>query len=221
MDPMSIAKEVNSLHNRPEYGAVASMNGSPNGETAARMKDLAKQVKAKGKFKNRWGGDSYPIDVGNYGQFITTLQSIAWIMRDMGFAPRYLTQSGLVYDQNEIVLHRNLFNDRGAKVVALVCTSDRGHYRFSRDTKTIRVRKFEDVGHAVAPFRDGTTTGTKPMSPGLADELVKVMAGRSDLNPESLDSTIRFGQWIRQDYNKPRSAVVAKSKLRMEFKKHR
>lgn len=219
MDPMSIAKEVNSLHNRPEYSSIG--HSAPAGETAARMKDLAKQVSAKKKFKNRWGGETYPIDVTNYGQFITTLQSIAWIMRDMGYTPKYLTQSGLVYDQTEVVLHRNLFNDRGAKVVALVCTSDRAHFRFSRDSKTIRVRKFEDIGHAVAPLRDGQVTGTKPLSATVADELVKVMSGRSDLNPESMDSTIKFGQWIRQDSNKPRTAVVAKSKLRMEFKKHR
>jgi len=186
-----------------------------------RLKDGAKRVGARKKCKNRWGGDDYPVDVSNYGQFITTLQSLAWILKDMNFDVKYLTQSGLVYDESEIILHRNLFNDRGAKVVALVATSRAGHYRFSRDSKTIRVRFFKDIGQAVAPMNDGVTTGTKPLSAQTAAELVSVMSGQSNLDPNSMESAIRFGKWIKMDSNKPITAVVAKAKLRMEFKKHR
>lgn len=215
MDPMSLTKAANNRYNSQLYPTV-TVGGSPE----ERLKDVQKRTTAKKPFKTMWGGTDYPVDVSIYGQFLSTLTTLAWILKDLGYEIRYLTQSGMIYDEREVTMHGHLYNENSSKIVALVAVSPEVCWRFSRDKKGLRLRKFQDQASAVAPLRDGNTSGTKPMDVGTIKEIVKFMSSRKELNPEDLDSVKNFGKFVRMDANKPRTAQPVKTRLRMEFRKH-
>jgi hypothetical protein len=60
--------------------------GPPGTESSEdRINDLVKKVAAKKPIKNKYGGKDYPIDVSNYGQFVAALETLSWILKDLGY----------------------------------------------------------------------------------------------------------------------------------------
>lgn len=212
MDPMNIVRSVNG------QDADFAITTDSGGED--RLKDVFAQTRQKRTQKNSWGGQSYPINVGDYVQYLGALTTISWILRDAGYNVQFMSQSGMLYDSREMVTHRHLYNPSGAKIVALVANREDDVYRISRDSKQLRLRKFKELSQAIGPMRDGNLSGTKPIQASTAKELVKFMKTRKELDPGSMDSVIEFSRFVRHSANRPRTAQVAKGRLRMEFRKH-
>lgn len=214
MDLFTIQSRLKGLNR--SFGNASVGGGSP--AAGDRVKELLKKVNARKPFSNKWGGQDYPINVADYGQFLSTLQTLSWILGDMGYTIHYLTRSGLTYDRDQYLNHSNLFDRTQGHVVALVAVGKQGnHYRFTRDGKTLRIRSFNDVGRALAPTRDNDTAGTRPMGAGAVKEIVRFMARQSVLDP-SKDEAIR--KWGRVISNmKPVTGGLIKNQLKLEFKK--
>lgn len=210
MDPMSIVK--NRYSNR-------SFGVTPSGEAESRLNDVVRQTKGK-KTKGTWGQDLYPVDVSNYSEFIGVLTTLGWIMRDLNYEVRYLTQSGMTYNDQEMPLHSHLYNESGTRIVALVAVGNTATYRFTRDSKGLRLRKFDDHAQAIAPMRDGNITGTKRIDPATMREITRFAKRQTDFDLTDDKDVRAYGKHVRLSANKPRIAQTAKTRLRMEFRKH-
>lgn len=182
-----------------------------------RINDLVKRVTAKKPIKSKYGGKDYPIDVGNYGQFVAALETLSWILKDLGYDIQWLTRGGLVYKSDNYYSFPNLFDLKASKIVAIVAIGVDSHYRISRDSKTLRIRKFDNMTRAIAPMQDGDTTGTKPVNSSTARELVSILKSQSGLNPENSDSLRNWARVIKT--RKPVGSANLKSQLKTEFRK--
>jgi hypothetical protein len=212
---------------RKNYGWAdrASLYPSPVGsnnseERAERIKDLVKKVNAKAPVKNRWGGQDYPIDVSDYGQYLSTLQTLSWVLRDVGYDASYLTRNGLHYSGSDYLGYSGLFDTKQGKIVALVAIGKDGrHFRFSRDASGLRVRKFDNVARAIAPLSSSGDSGSRPISDAMVKEIVRVMKTQSGLNPSDEQSLRRWGRVVQSKSLKPCGAGVLKSLLNLQFKR--
>lgn len=214
MDIFTLQKKNHEFANRFHCG-VAGGSGSDASED--RINDLVKKVNASKPIKNKYGGKDYPIDVSNYGQFVAALETLSWILKDLGYDIHWLTRGGLVYKSDNYYSFPNLFDLKASKIVAIVAIGSDDHYRISRDSKTLRIRKFENMTRAIAPMRDGDTTGTKPVNSSTARELVSILKSQSGLNPENSDSLRNWARVIKT--RKPVGSANLKSQLKTEFRK--
>lgn len=218
MDLFTIQRRIKNLDNRLNVPTL--VGGENNDAKVDRVNDLIKKVNAKKPVKNRWGGKDYPVDVSDYGQFVSTLQSLSWILRDMGYDAVWLTRGGLSYGSDNYYSYPNLFDKTGQKIVALVAIGKAGKcYRFTRDSKTLRIRSFDNSSRALAPCRDGDTAGTKPMNATVAKQLVQVMKTQSNLDPSDPNSLRRWGRSVQSKALKPIGGGPLKNQLKIEFKK--
>jgi hypothetical protein len=218
MDLFTIQRRIKNLDNR----LSVPVNPGGDGDEAKidRINDLVKKVNSKKPFKNKWGGKDYPVDVADYGQFISTLQSLSWVLRDLGYDAVWLTRGGLSYANDSYYSYPNLFDKTGQKIVALVAVGSGGKsYRFTRDSSTLRIRSFTSTARALAPCRDGDTSGTKPLSPTVAKQLVQVMKTQSNLDPSDPNSLRRWGRLVQQKSLAPIGGGPLKNQLKIEFKK--
>lgn len=215
MDLLTLQKKSQSLDCR---SPVVCPGGQSKIEAGERAGDLVKRIAATKPTKNRWGGKDYPINVADYHEFMGALQSLTWILRDMGFECCYLTRNGLTYDQNKLMSHASLVRRDTGKVVALVASGGGNHFRFSRDQKTLRIRRFDAYGQAIAPMADGIVSGSKPISKQAIGELVKVMTQQSELKPDP-DSLIKWGRKIMNKGIKPYGTVAFQGRMKSEFRK--
>jgi hypothetical protein len=211
MDIFTLQKKNHEIANRFQMGA----SGTASGED--RINDLVKKVTASKPVKNKYGGKDYPIDVSNYGQFVAALETLSWILKDLGYDIQWLTRGGLVYKGDNYYSFPNLFDLKSSKIVAIVAIGTDKHYRISRDSKTLRIRRFDNMTRAIAPMQDGNTTGTKPVNASTARELVNILKGQSNLDPENSDSLRNWGRVIRS--RTPVGAGNLKSQLKTEFRK--
>src|SRR5271157_5553549 len=183
MDLMTLQRKNYDLGKR-SYGTPSGISGSSDDSQQDRINDLVRRTNLSKPKDTKWGGKEYPINVSEYGQFLSSLQTLAWVLRDVGFDVQYLTKGGLHYTNTEYLSYPGLFDPEAGKISALVAIGKEGkHYRFSRDGKELRVRKFDNLSRALSPMRDGDTAGTKPVSPAIAKEIVRVMKTQSILNP--------------------------------------
>lgn len=211
MDPMTIARNNITPTNRLPA----------TGDTENRLSDLVKQTSGKkNPGKGVYDQPLYNIDVSRYSEFLGVLTTLSWIMRDMGYEIRYLTQSGMTYSDQELPLYNHLYTESGTRVVALVAIGNHVTYRFSRDRTGLRLRKFDDHSEAIAPMRDGNITGTKRMSPATVREIAKFAARRTDFDLTGPEGVRSFGRYVRLTANQPRTHQTARTRLRMEFRKH-
>lgn len=214
MDIFTLQKKNHEFANRFQCGMVG---GSGSDASEDRINDLVKKVNASKPIKNKYGGKDYPIDVGNYGQFVAALETLSWILKDLGYDIHWLTRGGLVYKGDNYYSFPNLFDLKASKIVAIVAIGPDSHYRISRDTKTLRIRKFDNMTRAIAPMQDGNTTGTKPVNASTARELVNILKSQSGLDPDNADSLRNWGRVIKS--RKPIGAGNLKSQLKTEFRK--
>lgn len=218
MDLMTIQRKNAGWDNR--YPSPATPGGSGDEEKAARINDIVKKVNATGPIKNRWGGTDYPIDVSDYGQFLSTLQCLSWVLRDVGYDITMLTRNGLHYHGSDYLGYNALFDAKQGKIVAMVAVGKDGrHFRFSRDENGLRVRKFDNVTRAIAPISSSGDNGSRPISPSIAKEIVRVMKSQSSLNPKDELSLRRWGRIVQSKSLKPCGAGVLKSLLNLQFRK--
>lgn len=217
MDLMTIQRKNAGLANRFGLNYPQPVGGEDKEE---RINSLVKRVNAKEPVKNRWGGSDYPIDVADYGQFISALQTLSWVLRDTGFEIQYLSKGGLQYNSNDYYGHASLFDPTQSKIQALVALGRDGkHYRITRDGTTLRIRRFDNVTRAIAPLTTTTDPGSKPISPGLVKEVVRVMKTQSALDPKDPTALRRFGRIVQSKALKPTGAGLLKSQLAIQFKK--
>jgi hypothetical protein len=221
MDLFTLRRRLSNLSDRSPYGAVpATVGGDGDDAKADRVNDLIKKVNARKPTKNRWGGQDYPIDVSDYGQYLAALQSLSWVLRDMGYDAVWLTRGGLSYDNNQYYGYPALFDKSQQKIVALVAVGNAGKcYRFTRDGKQLRIRSFSSLARALAPCNDGDPSGTKAINPAMVKQLVQVMKTQSNLDPEDSTSLRRWGRVIQNKSLKPVGGGVLKSQIKIEFKK--
>lgn len=218
MDLLTLQRKNFDLSNR--YGSPMAVPGSGSDDKADRISDLVTKTNLKGPKKNKWGGNDYPIDVSDYGQFLSSLQCLSWVLRDAGYDIVYLTKGGLHYSGTEYLAYSGLFDRQAGKISAIVAVGKDGrHYRFSRDGKQLRIRKFDNITRAIAPMRDGDTSGTKTISAQIAKEIVRVMKTQSILNPEDDKSLRRWGRIVQNKALRPVGAGILKSALKLQFKK--
>jgi hypothetical protein len=226
MDILSLQKKNIALAGGPgyhgdKYGAVPMGVGGDGSEARAdRINDVVKRVKANGPVTNKWGGKDYPIDIGDYGQFLSALQTISWVLRDGGYEIQYLTRNGLQYQSDTYYSYPNLFDVKSGKIVAMVASGKDGrYYRFSRDDKNLKIRRFDSLTRAIAPMRDGGEVGGKDLSASLVKEVVRVMKSQSRLDPKDGESLRRFGRIVQSKALKPVGAGMLKSQLKIQFTK--
>lgn len=216
MDLMTIQRKNIGWENR----YVPSSVGGNGDDREARINDIVKKVNASGPVKNRWGGKDYPVDVADYGQFLSTLQCLSWVLRDIGYDMTYLTKSGLHYANNAYCSYSNLFDAKQSKVCALVAAGKDGrHFRFSRDGSGLRVRRFDNITRAIAPMAASGDSGSKPITASMVKEIVRVMKSQSALNPKDETSLRRWGRVVQSKSLKPCGAGVLKSLLNLQFRK--
>jgi hypothetical protein len=217
MDAMTLARRLQGFR---RWDSPVSVQSSAGSDIADRLKDLTKRVNASKPVKNRWGGKDYPIDVADYGQFIGALQTLQWLLRDMGYEIHWLTSGGLLYSGHDYYNHSQIFDRQGAKVSALVAVGKDGYsFRVSRDGSTLRYRSFKDNGRALSPLRSGVDPGSRALSSGLAKEIVKIASAGSKVDPSDPKSLQRWGRIIGN--LKPVLATPLKAKVKMEFRKYR
>lgn len=219
MDLMTIQRKNLGFSNH--YLSQGSPVGSNTGEEREdRINDIVKKVNATAPIKNKWGGKDYPVDVSDYGQFLSTLQTLSWVLRDVGYDITYLTRNGLQYDGNSYLSYSNLFDQRQGKIVALIAIGKAGkHFRISHDANTLRIRKFDNVTRAIAPISSSGDTGSRPMNAAIVKEIVRVMKTQSNLNPKDETSLRRFGRIVQSKSLKPCGAGVLKGLLNLQFRK--
>ena len=217
MDIMTLQRKNFELANR--FGScVPSCDG--DGAKEDRINSLVKQTTIKKPTKNKWGSNDYPIDVGDYGQFLSSLQTLSWVLRDLNYDISYLTKGGLHYSGTDYLSYPGLFDRQGGKILALVAIGKDGrHYRFNRVNGQLRIRKYDNITRAIAPMRDNDTSGTRPISPQIAKEIVRVMKTQSILNPADPLSLRRWGRVVQNKSLKPVGAGVLKSLLKLQFRK--
>lgn len=217
MDLMTIQRKNAGLESRYPFNSVPVTAGDSKEE---RINDIIKKVKAKGPTKNRWGGTDYPIDISDYGQFLSTLQCLSWVLRDIGYDITYLTRNGLHYNGGDYLGYSNLFDKKQGKIVALVAIGkDSRHFRISHDASGLRIRKFDNVARAIAPLSSSGDSGSRPFSSAMASEVVRVMKTQSSLNPNDEQSLRRWGRIVQSKSLKPCGAGVLKSLLNLQFKR--
>jgi hypothetical protein len=218
MDLLTIQRKNQGLENRYPFAVPCSPCGSEDKE--ARINDLVKKVDATKPFKNKWGGTDYPIDVSDYGQFLSTLQTLSWVLRDVGYDITYLTRNGLHYSNDNYLGYAPLFDTKQGKIVALVAVGKDGrHFRFSKDSSGLRVRKFDNVTRAIAPVSASGDSGSKAISTSLVKEIVRVMKTQSTLDPKDESSLRRWGRIVQGKSLKPCGAGMLKSMLNLQFRK--
>jgi len=194
MDLLSIQRKNFSMQNRWGSNPYPEREGASE-EKADRISQLVKRVDAKKPIKTKWGGKDYPVDIKDYGQFMSTLQTLSWVLRDVGYDISYLTRNGLQYGNGDYLNYPVLFDNKQSKVVALVAIGKDGrHYRFSRDGSSLRVRKFDNVTRAIAPMPSVGDPSSKPISADMVKEIVRVMKSQSMLNPGDEASLRRWGR---------------------------
>lgn len=195
------------------------------GHKEERVMDIVKQVRATKPIKNRWGDKVYPIDLSNYGEFITTLQSLSWVLEEMGFDIRFMTSAGTNYACSEYYMHDRLFDPSISKVVCLVALSDRKdgpHFKFARDGKKLVVKSYTNTGQALAPMSKGPLKGAKEISRSTVKKLIDVMNHHTNLDPEDENTWKNFGRAVSSDkLTIPNSSRVSllKQNLKTEFRK--
>ncbi len=220
MDLLTIQRKNAGLQNRSLYASNVYGGGSGEEEKAERINTIVKKVNAKSPIKTKWGGLDYPIDISDYGQFLSTLQTLSWVLRDLGYDITYLSKNGLHYQNADYIGYSNLFDLKEGKIIALIAVGKEGkHYRISRDGSTLRIRKFDNVTRAIAPLGTAVDPGSKPMSPGLVKEVVRVMKTQSALDPKDPLALRRFGRIVQSKALKPVGAGMLKSQLAIQFKK--
>lgn len=221
MDLLTIQRKNAGFRDRFYYGAtVGSPEGSASDEKAERINSIVKRVEAKSPIKNRWGGNDYPIDISDYGQFLSTLQTLSWVLRDLGYDISYLTKGGLHYQNADYLGYSGLFDLREGKILALVAVGRDGkHFRITRDGSSLRIRKFDNITRAIAPLGTAVDPGSKVMSPGLVKEVVRVMKTQSALDPKDPLALRRFGRIVQSKALKPVGAGMLKSQLKIQFTK--
>src|SRR4051812_17114846 len=161
MDLLTIQRKNAGLQNRWPYSGLAYDAGaSATDEKADRINTIVKKVAAKAPFKNRWGGNDYPIDISDYGQFLSTLQTLSWVLRDVGYDLTFLSKGGLHYRNTDYIGYSNLFDTKESKINALVAVGKEGkHYRIPRDGSSLRIRRFDNVTRAIAPLGTAVDPG--------------------------------------------------------------
>ena len=158
--------------------------------------------------------------MSDYGQFLASLQTLSWVLRDLGYDINYLTKGGLHYDNTDDLSYPGLFDRQQGKIVALVAIGKDGkHFRFTRGGGTLKVRKFDNVTRAIAPVADGGDPSAKVISPTLVKEIVRVMKTQSALDPKSDVALRRWGRIVQNKALKPCGAGILKSQLQLQFKK--
>jgi hypothetical protein len=221
MDLLTIQRKNAGFQNRWPYNGMAYATGeSGSDEKADRINTIVKKVEAKGPIKNKWGGTDYPIDISDYGQFLSTLQTLSWVLRDLGYDITFLSKGGLHYQNADYIGYSNLFDLKESKILAIVAVGKQGkHYRISRDGSSLRIRRFDNVTRAIAPLGTTVDPGSKVMSPNLVKEIVRVMKTQSALDPKDPLALRRFGRIVQSKALKPVGAGVLKSQLAIQFKK--
>ena len=219
MDLLTIQRKNFGWENRGGmYGSPVGSNNSEERED--RINDIVKKVNATAPIKNRWGGKDYPVDVSDYGQFLSTLQTLSWVLRDVGYDVTYLTRNGLQYDGNSYLSYTNLFDQKQGRIVALIAIGKDGrHFRISHDANTLRIRKFDNVTRAIAPISSSGDTGSRPITASIVKEIVRVMKSQSNLNPKDENSLRRWGRIVQSKSLKPCGAGVLKGLLNLQFRK--
>jgi hypothetical protein len=218
MDLLTIQRKNAGWDGRYPFAQAVPSGGGEDKE--ARINDIVKKVNASSPIKNRWGGTDYPIDVSDYGQFLSTLQCLSWVLRDVGYDITMLTRNGLHYHGSDYLGYNVLFDAKQGKIVALVAVGKDGrHFRFSRDGSGLRVRKFDNVTRAIAPMSASGDSGSKPISASIVKEIVRVMKSQSALNPKDETSLRRWGRIVQSKSLKPCGAGVLKSLLNLQFRK--
>jgi len=219
MDILALQKKNNDLNSAS--GNVRK-NSSPD-EERDRIMDLVKQVKSTKATKNKWGGQNYPINVSNYGEFVSALQTLSWILRDMGFQCKFLTRTGITYDKGEYHSHVSLFDGKASKIVALVALSpakkEGKHFKVGRDQNSLRIRSYTDEGRALAPMSAGVFSGSQALGDATVREIVKVMQQHTNLDPENTDSLRKFGRLVMNTGYKLMGGSALKTRMKMEFTK--
>ena len=219
MDLLSLQRKNNELNR-----ACPQRDVNPD-EESERIMDLVKKVKSTKATKNRWGGQSYPINVTNYGEFVSALQTLSWILRDMGFQCKFLTRTGISYDKGEYHSHASLFDNKASKIVALVALSpakkkdEVKHFKIGRDQKSLRIRSYTDEGRALAPMSAGVFAGSQELGTTTVKEIVKVMQQHTNLDPENADSLRKFGRLVMNAGYQATGGSTLKSRMKMEFSK--
>ena len=217
MDIFTIRRRLNNLDQKMNVPCIPCAN-TPE-EKEDRINDIVKKVNAKKPIKNKWGGKDYPIDVNDYGQFMSALQSLSWILRDMGYDSIWLTKGGLHYSSEQYYGYPQLFDRATEKVAALVAVGKNGNcYRFTRDDKTLRIRGFSSTTRAIAPVSDKNSAGSRPFNSSAVKQLVNIMKTQSNLNPEDPLSLRRWGRVVQ---NKSLAAIGGgplKNQLKIVFK---
>ena len=218
MDLLTLQRKSQDLGQRG-FPMTASADGAEGKKD--RILDLVKRVKATKPVKNRWGSKDQPINVEIYGEFLSALQTLSWVLKDMGFGCLFLTRNGISYDTTDYHTHSVLFDPKQAKIVALVALSKGKdlNFKIARDNKTLRIKRYTDEHRAVAPMPAGSFIGSKSLDASTVKELVEVMKRHTNLDPDDADSLKKFGRLMANEFYQPKGASVFQSKMKMEFRK--
>jgi hypothetical protein len=218
MDLMTIQKRNYNLSNRV-YPPPVTVNSGSSDAAEERLSDAVKRVNASKPFANRWGGKDYPVDINDYGQFLSTMQTLSWVLADIGYESHYLTTGGLTYSSTNYVMHPGLFDRSSGKIVAMVAVGKDGScFRFSRGGGKLRVRKFTNLTRALAPLR-GDDPGSQPLTTQTIKEIVRLMRSQSLLNPADARSMQRWGKLVQSRALKPIGGGPLKNQLKIVFSK--
>ena len=219
MDLMTLQRKNLSMGSRYGMGVTVG-GGNASEEKEDRINDLVKRTNSSKPTTNRWGGKDYPIDLSDYGQWMSTLQTLSWVLRDCGYEIHYLTRNGLHFTNTDYCSYPALFDTKQSKVIALVATGKDGrHFRFSHDGDGLRVRKFDNITRAIAPMAASADPNSKPCSASMVKEIVRVMKSQSLLDPKDPQSLRKWGRVVQNKALKPCGAGVLKGLLNLQFRK--